>query len=240
MLDSSDSVSPDRSDTIETIAAELNTSSIALLRVAHQLRIHIAYDGQPLNDRDAENIRTLYAITGGAGLTRPDDDPELDTMRTNLGIDRYRLRGHRPRDRSTPYFHRPRPPRPRTPRSPLASPQPQDGPLSPRTASEPSNLACAAVAHWPHMPDAVARGVAMNWTKIHGFTTVETIAWWDAGLQFGHPEVARQLVSYGIKPAHLSIVIRNETVGTRLREGRLNARQVADLLHQEGHLHQTG
>ena len=90
------------------------------------------------------------------------------------------------------------------------------------------------------MPDHVALGVAASWTKVHGLTVTETIAWWDSGLPFGHPEVARRLVSYGVEPTHLGIVIRNETVVARLREGRLNARQVADLLQREGHLLRAG
>lgn len=100
-------------------------------------------------------------------------------------------------------------------------------------------MAAAVVRHWPHVPDTVAKAVAAKWEH-YGFTESETVAWWDAGVQFGFPEVAQELKGYGVTPHHLQIVIRKETVGTRLREGRLTPRQIADLLAREGHLRDVG
>lgn len=238
MIDNSMPALPNRSETIETIAAELHISSNTVVLLASQLRIRITYDDQPLSERDAENIRTLYAVTGGApGPIGSEHDPELDAMRANLGINPHQRRPRRsgPRPFPTPRFttstlttqpwRRPMPPQP-----PRATPavSPEQPPLT--------GAAAAAVGHWPHMPRTVAIAVEANWTQTHGFTVAETIAWWDAGVQFGHPQVARELETYGVRPDHLTIIVRKETVGTRLREGRLNARQVAEMLEREGHL----
>jgi hypothetical protein len=51
-----------------TLADELNTDNVTVLRLAHDLRIRIDYDNRPLTELEAEKVRTLFAMTGGVPI----------------------------------------------------------------------------------------------------------------------------------------------------------------------------
>jgi hypothetical protein len=44
----------------------------------------------------------------------------------------------------------------------------------------------------------------------------EAVAWWKAGLGPGEARVARELADNGVRPEHLGLVIRKETIVARL------------------------
>lgn len=154
-------------------------------------------------------------------------DPEITAIENFLGIHKYRRRGPGAGPRRQPWAP------PRYESSPEQRQPSMHGQRGPRPAL--SGAAAAAARHWPYPSDTVAKAVAANW-KHHRFTEGETVAWWDADVEYSSPQIARELVGYGVTPQPLQLVIRKETVGARLREGRLSPRQIAELLNREGHL----
>lgn len=248
---------PDSDITIARLAVELDTSSRTLLAHARDLNIAVYGPDDPLTDGDADLLRTTYTWLGEETVTEvtrpaPEDllpgftprtivrerDPDIEAIRRNLGVDQGR-HGRRPGRPRTPYrdgrrflaapVPQPRRPRPVVPeqRAPAPKPPPLTG------------LAAKIVAAIPNTSDTIATSVARRWSDI-GFSDAETLAWLNAGLEFGQAAVARELHGHGVRPHHLGIIIRKEPVLVRIQENRITARQVAEMLEREGHLRKAG
>jgi hypothetical protein len=107
----------------------------------------------------------------------------------------------------------------------LPGPADRSGPLT-------GTAACAA-RHWPGLSKKAAQQIAADWTGLHLLDDAEAAAWWRAGLTRGEAELAATLTTLGIKPSHLRLTIRRETMLYRLRDG-LAPEQVVRLLRNEG------
>ncbi len=98
-----------------------------------------------------------------------------------------------------------------------------------------TGTAGAAVRRWPRISEKSARQIALEWTARHLFDDKEAAAWWRAGVTEDDAELAATLANLGIRPDHLPVKIRGETVLYRLRDG-VAPEQIRRLLRNEGQL----
>ena len=76
----------------------------------------------------------------------------------------------------------------------------------------------------------------MAWTGEHYFTDVEAAAWWTVG-RLGPDEalLASVLRENGVRPEHMMVSVRHETILARLRDG-MAPEQLARILGDAGEL----
>jgi hypothetical protein len=89
-------------------------------------------------------------------------------------------------------------------------------------------------SRFPQLTDAAARRAATGWTG--NFMDEETVtAWLDAGVRPEDHAAVRCLVTHGVRPAHLGLVIDGQRIRALLRSGA-TATRVVGLLRAHGHL----
>jgi len=82
---------------------------------------------------------------------------------------------------------------------------------------------------------SMAEQFARAWAA-HMFSAADVREWIAAGLQPQDVEEAATYRAAGLQPAHLSIVIRSDSIRSRLQGGHFSVRQVVELLRREGRL----
>jgi hypothetical protein len=81
-----------------------------------------------------------------------------------------------------------------------------------------------------------AQQIAAVWTGAHYFTDVEAAAWWTVGgLEPDEALLASVLRENGVRPEHMMVSVRHETILARLRDG-MAPEQVARILRDAGEL----
>ena len=209
---------------VRDLAHELGTTSDEILDLARSRNIWVRSPETKISKDNADILRAFWRLrkqvrdhwaeerrtetpTFLAGGTPVDDDPGLATIRAELGV-------------RVPRVSRPRQPRPRVSSEPL------------------TGTAAATVKRWPCISPEYARHIAAEWTGRHWFTETEAAAWWRAGrLGADDAELAAVLRDLGIRPEHLSMMIRGETIRYRLLDGNVPPEHVARLLRNEGYLY---
>ena len=99
-----------------------------------------------------------------------------------------------------------------------------------------TGTAAAIVRIWSTTSRERAQQIAVAWTGEHYFTDVEAAAWWTVG-RLGPDEalLASMLRENGVRPEHMMVSVRHETILARLRDG-MAPEQVARILRDAGEL----
>jgi hypothetical protein len=99
-----------------------------------------------------------------------------------------------------------------------------------------TGTAAAVVRDWPGASRERAQQIAVAWTGEHYFTDVEAAAWWTVG-RLGPDEalLASVLRENGVRPEHMMVSVRHETILARLRDG-MAPEQLARILRDAGEL----
>jgi hypothetical protein len=89
-------------------------------------------------------------------------------------------------------------------------------------------------SRFPQLTDDAARRAAIGWTG--NFMDEETVtAWLDAGVRPEDHAVVHSLITHGVDPAHLGLMIDGQRIRALLRSGA-TATRVVGLLRAHGHL----
>lgn len=210
--------------TIAALAAELGASTRTIREYA--LWMKLAYDplDRTISAEDADKLRDLYQITGGAppgtedaepvptflkGPVNPEYDPAIASLERVLNVPSYERQDARNQPR------RRRRSRPREP--------------------ELTGTAAAARRHWPDISTEEAQRIATTWTGRYLFTDAQAANWWKAGLHYREVELAYALASVGVEPWMVELEINKDTVLYKVRNG-LAVEHAANLLRRAGHL----
>jgi hypothetical protein len=107
---------------------------------------------------------------------------------------------------------------------------------TPRQRTEPPLVGTAAEAarRWPGISRERAQQIAAEWTGQHYFEPVDARRWWAANLSPDDAQLASVLRELGIRPEHMSLRVRGETIYERLVEHRMAPEQITRILREQG------
>lgn len=113
----------------------------------------------------------------------------------------------------------------------------RDRPRRPPAEPPLTGTAAEAARHWKGISRERAQQIAALWTGEHFFTPAEAAAWWSPGsLRSDDAALAAVLRGLGVRPEHMWVSIRGETIRYRLIEQRMAPEQIARILRDAGKL----
>jgi hypothetical protein len=205
---------------VHELATETGRESREVLAVAHQLGEYVKSASSTLTPQVAARIRAALVSS-----------PPRPGRRPAAGLDRPRLNRRRfLEDVAVSEAFRDDPDAVLLARKlGLGSVPEQKAPVR-----EVTGTARLLKRRFPQLTDAAARRAATGWTG--NFMDEETVtAWLDAGVRPEDHAAVRCLVTHGVRPAHLGLVIDGQRIRALLRSGA-TATRVVGLLRAHGHL----